>query len=53
MNIVRSHGKDGLSIAKSTVNSGLSEASPIIRAVLKNDHDNIDTNTTINMYPVG
>ena len=40
---------EGLSIAKSTVNRGLSEASPINSADWKYDHDSIATKTTINM----
>ena len=53
MNSVISHGNDGLSIANSTVNNGLNEVSPIIKAVLKNAHDNMATKMTISMYPVG
>ena len=49
INRANSHGKDGLSMAKSTVNKGLREASPIKRADWKNDQDNIATNTTINI----
>ena len=49
INSASSQGKEGLSIAKSTVNRGLSEASPINSADWKYDHDNIATNTTINM----
>ena len=49
INRANSHGKDGLSMAKSTVNKGLKEASPIKRADWKNDQASILTKTTINM----
>ena len=53
MNSANSHGKEGLSIAKSTVNRGLNEASPINKADWKNDQESIATKTTIKIYPVG
>ena len=46
---VISQGNEGRSIANSTVNKGLKDASPINKAVLKNAHDNIATNITMSM----
>ena len=53
MKSANSHGKEGLSIAKSTVNKGLNEASPINKADWKKDHESMATKTTIRIYPVG
>jgi hypothetical protein len=49
INSVISHGKDGLSMANSTVNSGLREVSPNSRAVLKNAQESMATKMTIRM----
>ena len=50
---VINQGREGLSMANSTVNSGLREVSPIRTAVLKKAQESMATNTTMSMYPVG
>ena len=44
-----SQGIDGLSTAKSTVNSGRSDASEVTNAERKKDHDSSARNTTMRM----
>ena len=44
---VINQGREGLSMANSTVNSGLREVSPIRTAVLKKAQESMATNTTI------
>ena len=53
INKVISHGNEGLSIENSTVKSGCKDASPIKKAVLKKDQEDIATNITKSKYPVG
>ena len=52
-NTARSHGSEGLSIWKSTVKSGRSDASPVMSACPKNTYASAATNGTMRMYAAG